>query len=182
MHFIHPAMKKTLPWRLGCFPRRISTSPSQRKLLPSVLSRHRQPEPQQRKRLVILGTGWGSYSLLKNVSKNLYDVIVISPRNHFLFTPLLTSTTVGTLEFRSITEPIRNTGFRDEHHFHLSYATGLDAEQQVVHCVSALDPSKKYDVSYDVLVIGVGAVPNDFNVPGVKEHGYFLKVCTYVGT
>ena len=53
-----------------------------------------------RKKLIILGTGWGSYSVLKSINKSLYDVIVVSPRNHFLFTPLLTSTTVGTLEFR----------------------------------------------------------------------------------
>lgn len=132
----------------------------------------------RRRKLVILGTGWGSYSLLRNVDKEFYDVIVISPRNHFLFTPLLASTTVGTLEFRSIIEPIRNSGFRDEHHFHLSHAIGLDPEKQVVHCASALDPAKRYDVLYDVLVIGVGAVPNDFNIPGVKKHAFFLKVGT----
>ena len=127
---------------------------------------------------MILGTGWGSYSVLRNVDKNLYDVIVISPRNHFLFTPLLASTTVGTLEFRSIIEPIRNTRFRDEHHFHLSYATDVDLEQHKVYCVSALDSNgpQKYDVSYDILVIGVGAMPNDFGVCGVKEHAFFLKV------
>jgi NADH:ubiquinone reductase (non-electrogenic) len=130
----------------------------------------------ERKKLVILGTGWGSYSVVLKANKKLYDVIVISPRNHFLFTPLLASTTVGTLEFRSIIEPIRNSGFRDEHHFHQSYATGLDPDRQVVRCVSALDPGMSYEVGYDVLVIGVGAVPNDFNIPGVKEHAYFLKV------
>jgi len=32
-----------------------------------------------------------------------HKVTVISTRNHFLFTPLLPSTTVGTLEFRSVT-------------------------------------------------------------------------------
>ncbi len=119
--------------------------------------------------------------MLRNVRnnkrlKNSFNVIVISPRNHFLFTPLLASTTVGTLEFRSIIEPIRNTGFRDEHHFHLSNAVGLDVEERKVKCVSVLDPTKCYDVSYDKLVIGVGAVSNDFNVPGVKEHAFFLKV------
>ena len=56
---------------------------------------------------MILGTGWGSYSVLKKVDKKRFDAIVISPRNHFLFTPLLASTTVGTLEFRSIIEPVR---------------------------------------------------------------------------
>ncbi len=130
----------------------------------------------QRRRLVILGTGWGSYSVFKNVNKKLFDVIVISPRNHFLFTPLLASTTVGTLEFRSIIEPVRNSGFRDEHHFHLSYAQRLDTENRLVYCESALDSTRKYSVEYDHLVIGVGAVSSDFGVPGVKEHAFFLKV------
>ena len=54
----------------------------------------------KRQKLIILGTGWASYAVLKNIDKKKYDVIVVSPRNHFLFTPLLCSTTVGTLEFR----------------------------------------------------------------------------------
>jgi NADH:ubiquinone reductase (non-electrogenic) len=52
--------------------------------------------------LAILGTGWASYSVLKHINKHLFRVVVVSPRNHFLFTPLLCSTTVGTLEFRSV--------------------------------------------------------------------------------
>ena len=36
-----------------------------------------------------------------------FDVRVVSPANHFLFTPLLPSTAVGTLEFRAVQEPIR---------------------------------------------------------------------------
>lgn len=66
----------------------------------SATQQRHQEEKTGREKLVILGTGWGSYSVLKNINKKLYDVIVISPRNHFLFTPLLASTTVGTLEFR----------------------------------------------------------------------------------
>lgn len=129
---------------------------------------------------MILGTGWGSYSVLRNLKKrkhlsSLYDILVISPRNHFLFTPLLASTTVGTLEFRSIIEPIRNAGFRNEHHFHLARAVALDVEGKTVRCTSVLDPNMTYDVPYDKLVIGVGAISNDFNVPGVKEHAFFLK-------
>ena len=34
-------------------------------------------------------------------------ITVVPPRNHFLFTPLLPSTTVGTLEFRCVQEPVR---------------------------------------------------------------------------
>ena len=71
----------------------------------------------------------------------------------------------------------RNTGFRDEHHFHLSYASGLDTKRCVVHCTSGLDSNHTYEVPYDRLVIGVGADNNHFNIPGVLEHAFFLKVC-----
>eukprot|EP01136_Pigoraptor_vietnamica_P010554 Opistho-1_new@48317 len=129
-----------------------------------------------RQRLVILGTGWGGYSLLRHIDKSKYDVVVVSPRNHFLFTPLLASTTVGTLEFRSIQEPIRRANaFRDEKHFHLAFARSLDFENKVVKCESSIDPGHWHEVPYDRLVIAVGAVPNTFNVPGVMEHAFFLK-------
>ena len=82
----------------------------------------------------------------------------------------------GTLEFRSIVEPIRNTGFRDEHHFHLSSATKLDHQDKMIYCTSALDSTITYPVPYDILVIAVGAMPNTFDIPGVKENAFFLKV------
>ncbi|XP_013399906.1 probable NADH dehydrogenase [Lingula anatina] len=128
-----------------------------------------------RKRLVILGTGWGGYSVLKNIDKKLYDVIVVSPRNHFLFTPLLCSTTVGTLEFRSIIEPVRNSGFRKSDHFHLARAIKLNFEEKTLECESSLKPGSKYVLEFDKLVIAVGARSNAFNVPGVEEHAIFLK-------
>jgi NADH dehydrogenase FAD-containing subunit len=33
--------------------------------------------------------------LARKLNKKLYDVTLVSERNHFLFTPLLPSTTVG---------------------------------------------------------------------------------------
>ena len=131
---------------------------------------------QERKKLVILGTGWAGYSLLKHVDKQLFDAVVVSPRNHFLFTPLLASTTVGTLEFRSIIEPVRNHGFRNEHHFHLSRAIDLDMQRRNITCQSELDSTKQYKLSYDRLVIAVGSLSNTFNVPGVEKYAFFLKV------
>ncbi|XP_031558797.1 probable NADH dehydrogenase [Actinia tenebrosa] len=128
----------------------------------------------RRQRLVILGTGWGSYSVLKHINKKLFDVVVVSPRNHFLFTPLLCSTTVGTLEFRSIIEPVRNTGFRDEHDFQLAEATALFPKERKVVCKSTLN-NEVVEFNYDKLVIGVGAVSNTFGVPGVYDHAFFLK-------
>lgn len=57
--------------------------------------------------VVILGSGWAGFQLARDLDKEKYDVTLISDRNHFLFTPLLPSTTVGTLEFRTIQEPVR---------------------------------------------------------------------------
>ena len=45
--------------------------------------------------------------MAKEIDTNNYELNVISPRNHFLFTPLLPSTATGTIEFRGIIEPIR---------------------------------------------------------------------------
>lgn len=36
-------------------------------------------------------------------------IVVVSPVNHFVFTPMLASAAVGTVEYRSMTEPIRVT-------------------------------------------------------------------------
>ena len=43
-------------------------------------------------RVACIGAGWGGFTFAHNIDKSKYDVTVISPRNHFLFTPLLPST------------------------------------------------------------------------------------------
>ena len=61
----------------------------------------------KKKKVVVLGSGWSGYSFLSHFNNPNYDVQVVSPRNFFLFTPLLPSVTNGTVEARSIVEPIR---------------------------------------------------------------------------
>jgi hypothetical protein len=61
----------------------------------------------KREKVLILGTGWGAAAFLKDIDTDLYDVTVISPRNYFLFTPMLAGASVGTVEYRSITQPVR---------------------------------------------------------------------------
>lgn len=62
---------------------------------------------KEKKKVVVLGSGWAGTSFLKNLDASQYDVDVLSPRNYFAFTPLLPSVTCGTVEPRSIVEPIR---------------------------------------------------------------------------
>lgn len=63
-------------------------------------------KPGQKPRVVVLGSGWAACRFLKWLDTRVYDAVCISPRNHMVFTPLLASTCVGTLEFRSVAEPV----------------------------------------------------------------------------
>jgi hypothetical protein len=48
-----------------------------------------QTNQARKERIVVLGTGWGGVSLLKEIDNTKFDVTVISPRNHFVFTPMV---------------------------------------------------------------------------------------------
>ncbi|AMD21742.1 HFL114Wp [Eremothecium sinecaudum] len=132
-----------------------------------------------RKTLVILGTGWGSISLLKNLDTTLYNVIVVSPRNYFLFTPLLPSTPVGTIELKSIVEPVRSITRRTPGEVVYYEAEALDVDPRTktvkIKSVESGEHAYEMDLNYDYLVVGVGAQPTTFGIPGVFEHASFLK-------
>ncbi|KAF2645938.1 hypothetical protein P280DRAFT_418175 [Massarina eburnea CBS 473.64] len=127
-------------------------------------------------KLVILGTGWGSVALLKQLNPGDYHVTVISPSNHFLFTPMLPSATVGTLELRSLVEPVRRIVRRVHGHFIKAIAEDVEFSEKLIE-VSATDGNGKkqnFYVPYDKLIVGVGSVTNAHGVKGL-ENCHFLK-------
>jgi hypothetical protein len=65
-------------------------------------------EDQTRKTVVVLGSGWAAHALMKVANCNKLRIIVVSPSNHFVFTPMLASAAVGTVEYRSMTEAVRS--------------------------------------------------------------------------
>ncbi|KAL9079209.1 MAG: hypothetical protein Q9157_001878 [Trypethelium eluteriae] len=138
-----------------------------------------EPDPNK-KTLVVLGTGWGSVSLLKKLDTENYNVVVISPRNYFLFTPLLPSCTTGTIEHRSIMEPVRNflRHKKASVKFYEAEATKIDAAKKVVYINDESEvkgDSSATEVPFDMLVVGVGAENATFGIKGVTEHSCFLK-------
>ncbi|MGB2867246.1 MAG: FAD-dependent oxidoreductase [Bacteroidota bacterium] len=128
-------------------------------------------EPEK-KRVVVLGTGFGAFSFVKRVDTRLFDVTVVSPRNHFLFTPLLPSTTVGTIEFRSIIEPLRVA--RPEVHFYQAICRSVDPVGKTISCEGILE-NNTFELPFDLLLIAVGSVVNTYGIPGVAEHTLYLK-------
>ncbi|RAL63992.1 hypothetical protein DID88_003180 [Monilinia fructigena] len=83
-------------------------------------------------KLVILGGGWGSVALLKTLNPDDYHITLVSPTNYFLFTPMLPSATVGTLEFRSLVEPIRRIITRVNGHFIRATAEEIEFSEKLV--------------------------------------------------
>ncbi|KAJ0118945.1 hypothetical protein J7T55_013201 [Diaporthe amygdali] len=127
-------------------------------------------------KLVILGGGWGGVALLKDLNPEDYHVTVISPANYFLFTPMLPSATVGTLELKSLVEPIRRILSRVKGHFIRAKAEDVDFSGRLVE-VSQTDSQGKevrFYVPYDKLVVAVGSQTNPHGVKGL-ENCFFLK-------
>ncbi|KAF4555555.1 Pyridine nucleotide-disulfide oxidoreductase-like protein 2 [Elsinoe fawcettii] len=137
------------------------------------------PEKKSQKhkpKLVVLGTGWGSVALLKNLHMNEYHVTVVSPSNYFLFTPMLPSATVGTLELRSLVEPVRRIVRKIGGHFLKAEAVDVDFSEKLVECTTIDTEGNKehFYLPYDKLVVGVGSTTNPHGVKGL-DNCHFLK-------
>lgn len=147
-----------------------------------------------KQKLVILGSGWGGYEVLRGVDRKRWDVTIISPSTYFNFTPLLASCAVGTLEYRCAIESVRR--FTPEAKAYQAWCDHIDFQNKTLTCMPATPPlsfekapappldatttafpgtGTTFEVKYDKLVIAVGAYSQTFGIPGVKEHAYFLK-------
>ncbi|ORY97404.1 pyridine nucleotide-disulfide oxidoreductase-domain-containing protein [Syncephalastrum racemosum] len=128
-------------------------------------------------RLVVVGGGWGAVSVLKNIDKDKYNITLISDNNYFLFTPLLPSATVGTLEMRSLLEPLRKIALRAGAHFLEARAVDIDLENNLVEVQSHGSDGhegKSFYVPYDRVILAVGSTSITHGVDGI-EHTHRLK-------
>ncbi|KAK0484604.1 FAD/NAD-P-binding domain-containing protein [Armillaria novae-zelandiae] len=141
------------------------------------------PPTRGKQSLVILGSGWGGYEVLRGVDKRNWNVTIISPNTYFNFTPLLASAAVGTLEFRCTVEPVRR--YTPRVSYYQAWCDNIDFKHKTLTCVAATPPvsfgsappasPQPFSIKYDKLVIAVGAYRQTFGIPGVKEHAHFLK-------
>ncbi|WVF67958.1 hypothetical protein IAT40_002720 [Kwoniella sp. CBS 6097] len=138
------------------------------------------PVDRTKPTLVVLGSGWGATSFLKSLDTEEFNVVVISPRNYFLFTPLLPSVTVGTLEPRSIIQPTRYITRHKKRKVDVYEAEAQEVDP-VKKTVTFQDLSDirgsagSVTIPYDYLVYAVGCENQTFGIKGVPEHACFLK-------
>ncbi|KAL1692910.1 hypothetical protein GGG16DRAFT_89324 [Schizophyllum commune] len=91
-----------------------------------------------KERLVILGSGWGSYEVLRGIDKKRWDVTVVSPNSYFNFTPLLASCSVGTLELRCATEPVRR--YAPQITSYQAWCDSIDFKNKTLKCMPSTPP------------------------------------------
>jgi NADH dehydrogenase FAD-containing subunit len=152
---------------------------------------------------VVLGSGWAGYTVARALNPKKYQTVVVSPRSYFTFTPLLASTSVGTLEFRTALEPIRTR--RTNVDFFQGWADGVDFKKKSITIEEAIEDrgqstvgledrdageskehkqerraveakkGKLFDLTYDKLIVTVGCYSQTFDTPGVKEHAWVFS-------
>lgn len=115
-------------------------------------------------------------ALPKDISEK-YEIVLVSPRNYFLYTPLLPAVATGTMEERSIVEPIRNVTIGKGEYYE-AICQDVDPENKFITACFPKDagfPEACFRMDYDHLIVSVGSVNNTFGVKGVEDHCFFFK-------
>lgn len=131
-------------------------------------------------RIVVLGAGWGAMSFVRAWNPALndqYELIVVSPRNYFVYTPLLPAMCAGTVEERSIVEPVRSV-LGGKGSFYEAKCTDINPEEKTIVACFPEDagfPEACFKIPYDTLILGVGCINNTFGIQGVEENTISFK-------
>lgn len=128
-------------------------------------------ESSKKKRLVVIGGGFGGLNLVKHVDKKKWDVILVDKNNYHSFAPLFYQVASSGVEPSDITFPLRRELSRGK-------SRGC---QYTMGTVSIIDISRKeviteYEhIPYDSLVIAAGCTNNFFGIKGLPEKVYTIK-------
>jgi len=129
-----------------------------------------QQSPLDRKRVVIIGAGFGGLSAAKALADAPVDVIVIDRHNYHLFQPLLYQVATAGLSPADIASPIRSVLSRQTN------TTVILADVDGIDPVAKTVQAENHRVPYDLLTIATGARHSYFGhddwakfAPGLKR-------------
>ncbi len=124
-------------------------------------------------RIVVVGGGFGGLEVVRGLQTALdarpdVELVLVSDRNYLLFTPLLPQVASSLVEPRHIVQPIRDIRGRHRWRFRRDQVLDIDlAGRRVIMAEGTL--------TYDRLVIALGAVTQTFGTPGVAEYALDYK-------
>ena len=125
----------------------------------------------EKKRIVIIGGGFGGLNIIKNIDKKKYDVLLLDRNNYHSFPPLFYQIASSGLDPGSISFPFRRElrkGKVKGAKFNMGDVKTINFENKTV--------TTQYEtISYDSLIIAAGTTNNFFGIEGLKEQVYTLK-------
>jgi NADH dehydrogenase len=123
----------------------------------------------RRPRVVIVGGGFAGLGAIQKLKKSDVDVVLVDKHDYHTFQPLLYQVATGLLEQPAVGHPIRDLVHKQPNaRIHQDTVTAIDLDAREVR-FNELDP-----LTYDYLVIGLGAEVNFFGVDGAPEHAFPL--------
>jgi NADH:quinone reductase (non-electrogenic) len=118
-------------------------------------------------RVVILGGGFAGIGAAKKLKKADVDVVVVDKHDYHTFQPLLYQLATGLLETTAVGHSLRDlVKDQDNTTIHKAPITGVDLEAREVR-FDGLAP-----VTYDYLVLALGAEVTFFGTEGAAEHAF----------
>jgi NADH:ubiquinone reductase (H+-translocating) len=120
-----------------------------------------------RPRVLILGGGFGGVGAARALKKAEVDVTLIDKNDYHTFQPLLYQVATDLLETAACGHPLRDL-FHEEPHVavHEATVTGIDLAGREVQF------AEMAPLTYDYLVLGLGARVNFFGVEGADQHAF----------
>jgi NADH dehydrogenase len=127
----------------------------------------------RRPRVLVLGGGFAGIGAAQKLKKSDVEVVVVDKHDYHTFQPLLYQVATGLLEQPAVGHPIRDLFHgQDNARVHQDHVTAIDLDARRV-TFGELDT-----LSYDYLVLGLGAEVNFFGVEGAADHAFPLYTLT----
>lgn len=125
-----------------------------------------------RKRVLIVGSGFGGIEIGRRLDSRKYEVLVLDKQNYLTFQPLLYQVATGGLEPDSVAYPLRKI-FRRKMNvtFRVAEVDKVEPAINSVHTSIGILP-------YDILVLATGSKTNHFGMKEIQENSLSLKSVT----
>src|SRR2546421_7409967 len=138
---------------------------------------NQQPDKSGKKRIVVLGGGFGGVYAAIHLEKLLVreravGICLVSRDNFFLFTPMLHEIAASDLEITNIVNPLRKLLHKVE--VLVGDVKEIDLPNKRV-LISRGYRNHSQQVDYDHLVIALGSITNFYNLPGFSELALAMK-------
>ena len=126
----------------------------------------------QRDRVVILGGGFAGVGAARKLKGVDAEVVLIDRHDYHTFSPMLYQVATDLVDPATVGHPLRD--LFDEQPNVIVHQTTATAVDLAAKRVSFEDMAP---ITYDYLVLGLGAVVNFFGVPGAPEHAFPSTRC-----